>query len=1702
MTFAEFKENFLPELLKIKSFSGKKRLADQQLGNQIGSGTGRVVYDIDGEKVLKLAKNPKGVAQNEAEAGAGYYRDTHDIVAIVFDSADDDSWLISEKGKKVNEKRIIELTGIPSLNDLWMYLKNFHSSSNGRGNIFGQDPETIEQLNNNEFAQDLQNFVANYGQQPGDYGRPSTYGEVLRGGQPTIVLTDYGLNDEVYDTYYKPKKERMYELYNFADGNDDILNDLPPQDSVDTRHAMWGLMPYSVSDGEGQEVINEKFVSFVLNTDKYPTRRILPSTPSLMDEFHGVVNNLNEVLEKVGDKKKFHKNLLELQNYLIRGKFWDREPLEEEAVELHEANTPKIRPMVLDKDYSNSVAEKVAQKLNLGAPQYLGGGGFGYAYQINGNKVLKITTDVCEVDAGLKIQRAKPQALVAVYKIYKIVDAENNTSTYALIEEYIANKPMDEFMGYVSIMNEIQPEPNIYGNLMIMLRKKKLDEYVELSQKILTENPTADIRQSDRQKAYNFIMGLLEIKKELMQLQIKSDDYSNLENLGYKDGILTYFDVGGCFNIMQEPQLPPENRIDLPEDGSARFSTNDSVGRDNFPAYNNTDDGSPLTDPNLPVNIWAEDLEYNHVAGDATKDKFQITERKMSYMPGSQSVEIKKKCRLGGLGNTSAQCNWGDINAVKMKPIDETADVKLPGKLSGYDSVKIIDGDQIVGELGIMDRGIQGGNHYIAIDKIFIDKNFRGKGYANDAMKLIFDYADKNNIIVTLTPDNMWGASVPKLKAWYQSLGFVMNKGKKKDFQTMQLMYRLPKGRVNEEIDASEAYWDSGVIRTMIQGRKDVGLLASKLYPDLYSVAEKYDFGLIPIKQSDHNLDMNIVYRKTPRGEANAKRLEEIMKSHGGYVQDKSPEEAREIGKLLDYSDESIQQFIDRIYKKVPQAPEYADYEQQYLTEQTIKDFESQIDKDNVTHGLDKFHLFDQDDFKVYAVNGEAVRDNGFDEWVDGGHHYVDADEKPEDQKYAKFIPEDEIWVDDVFIIKPNDLAAILLHERLERFLMKYYGLKYENAHTNYANPAEVIYRKKTKEGFNADVSDKIYNIFVNKFAKTHSMKKKLNESLSEAEIMSLQDLPFRQEVEQVGGKIYSVGGAVRDEFLGKESKDLDVLITGIPMDQLEQLLGKYGRVDAVGKSFGVLKFKPQGATEQIDIAIPRTEKPSGAGGHQGFDVTSDHALPIEKDLERRDFTINAIARDAEGNLVDPFGGTKDLKDKIIRMANPEAFTDDPLRMLRAVQFASRFGFTIEPVTMKMIQLTAKRIKEIPAERVLTELDKILHKGNIRIGAQLLKDSGLFQQIFGFDLKQSTIDRTPFENIKTMGEFIYLLTRTLPNPSAFYKTNLRGDIDTFKEIKALEMAFSNADLSNPIMARSIASNMYLTSPKTLESQIVPEEIKTASQELLSGKYPKSIGDLVVNGNDLMELGLQGKEIGDTLKTMLLKIYSNQIKNNKEELLSLVPKKNNVNEFFYPEIHPEEIDTWTVNGQKVKLGFFIEKYDIWNQGVVHDPSKQSVLRFLEDEFPELVDDEKLKKELLWELTNRELLDEDDMRKVLYSAVVLDSSARFRLVERFKKYIPDNYEVVAHHMTINMGKIDPEYEKYLGMSVDLTVEEIAIDDKVVAVGVSGFYSKNSKPHITLAVNTLGGGKPKDSNNLTNWQKIRRPLIITGKVTEVTW
>jgi len=459
--------------------------------------------------------------------------------------------------------------------------------------------------------------------------------------------------------------------------------------------------------------------------------------------------------------------------------------------------------------------------------------------------------------------------------------------------------------------------------------------------------------------------------------------------------------------------------------------------------------------------------------------------------------------------------------------------------------------------------------------------------------------------------------------------------------------------------------------------------------------------------------------------------------------------------------------------------------------------------------------------------------------------------------------------------------------------------------------------------------------------------------------ILNLRQKPFiKSIINDLNGECYAIGGVVRDLILNKPNKDIDLIVRNVSIDVLVAKLQKFGKVDVVGKSFGVIKFVDRDGVD-YDIALPRTETKNDSGGYRGFDVQSDQNLPIEDDLSRRDAKFNAMAININtGKFIDPLGGLEDIEKKQISAANATAFSEDPLRMLRIIGFASRFGFTIEPQTMQMIKDNATRIKEIPPERILTEFDKIVKKGNKRLGAQLLKDSGLFQQIFGFDIKQSVIDRSPFEDVRTMGEFIFLLTRHLSNPAEFYKNNLKGDINTYKEIKALQMAYDSGEATNLIEARSVAHNMYVTFPQSLQSQILPRIIEIAAQELLSGKYPKIIGELSVNGNDLMKLGYNGKEIGNTLKMILLKIYSGKLKNNRKDILDSISKKDSINEEKAERIEYGclmlylDVPIWN------KITSIIDKndiYDVKGYGIETEPHTTILYGFHDDVTPDEVFD---------------------------------------------------------------------------------------------------------------------------------------------------
>ena len=286
----------------------------------------------------------------------------------------------------------------------------------------------------------------------------------------------------------------------------------------------------------------------------------------------------------------------------------------------------------------------------------------------------------------------------------------------------------------------------------------------------------------------DFFREITEIAKECHELGISSLDFYNWKNLGYKkDGKLGFFDIG-----FGDGFLVPNNlqniEIDEVFGGSSLYSTTNTVSDDNKPTYNQIDSSDPI-DNNI------------------IRNTNELSERQISAMKDSSSVEVKKKCKLGGLGNKSIACNQGDINNLIIKPIEE-----------------------------------------------------------------IF-YRFSNNI--------------------------------------------------NEEIDASEAYDVEGAIMTIINGKRNVGLVSFHKNQNLKNFVINSGLNIIPVKQEQQNANTSIIYCDGYEKQANM--LHDIMKSHGGYLSDKTPKEAYIIGRLLGYTNDSILRYI---YKKYPHIRK--DYSQRY----------------------------------------------------------------------------------------------------------------------------------------------------------------------------------------------------------------------------------------------------------------------------------------------------------------------------------------------------------------------------------------------------------------------------------------------------------------------------------------------------------------------------------------------------------------------------------------------------------------------------------------------------------------------------------------------------------------------------------------------------------------------------------------------------
>ena len=272
--------------------------------------------------------------------------------------------------------------------------------------------------------------------------------------------------------------------------------------------------------------------------------------------------------------------------------------------------------------------------------------------------------------------------------------------------------------------------------------------------------------------------------------------------------------------------------------------------------------------------------------------------------------------------------------------------------------------------------------------------------------------------------------------------------------------------------------------------------------------------------------------------------------------------------------------------------------------------------------------------------------------------------------------------------------------------------------------------------------------------------------------------------VDGLGLDAYLVGGAVRDELLGHESKDADFLVPGVDTEQLKEKLAPHGNVEdlvVAGRLVGVRLYPHDPRIRRlvpagIEFAPPRKEVSTGPGRHD-FEIVADASLSVEDDMRRRDFTVNAIARRlSTGEIVDPLRGRADLERRVLRTVSPTSFAEDPLRLVRALRFVSQLGFEPDEPTLRQMREEAPAVRLVSGERIggglgadgLGELSKLLLGREPARALRLARDTGLlvallpeFEPALGFDQESRyhglTVDEHTFAVVQAAAERDYSL---------------------------------------------------------------------------------------------------------------------------------------------------------------------------------------------------------------------------------------------------------------------------------------------------------------------------------------------------------
>ncbi len=425
-------------------------------------------------------------------------------------------------------------------------------------------------------------------------------------------------------------------------------------------------------------------------------------------------------------------------------------------------------------------------------------------------------------------------------------------------------------------------------------------------------------------------------------------------------------------------------------------------------------------------------------------------------------------------------------------------------------------------------------------------------------------------------------------------------------------------------------------------------------------------------------------------------------------------------------------------------------------------------------------------------------------------------------------------------------------------------------------------------------------------------------------------------------GKAYIVGGAIRDILLGLEPKDID-FTTNLPYETLKNLFSEYNPKET-GKAFGVLRIRVNDT--EYEIAKFREDNYEEKDGLKiiPHEKKVNFVNDIKNDLSRRDFTINAMAYNEVDGIVDLYDGQKDIENKIINFVGnaEERIIEDPLRILRAFRFMSRLGFSLSEKTVEAIKKQKNLLISIPEERITMEFSKLLLGENIKNTLTAMKDTGVLELIIPeFKATYDFNQYNPHHNLDLFNHIISVVSK-VPADLELRYTALLHDIakpvvQTFDEkgiahYKTHEIV--GADMARAILTRLklpiklidtvediIKKHMVLyrdvtdkkfnkllsemgydnllrliehcnadNSSKNNEVVNPENDLYERLKRAVEKQMQVTVNDLALNGRDLMEMGFKGTEIGKIKGELLEKYLSEEIPNEKEEMLTYVKEK--------------------------------------------------------------------------------------------------------------------------------------------------------------------------------------------------------------------